>query len=51
MTFSHSTLGAAALNDDEAHECDETCSLEVKWLKTGVFQLKDLPDKAQNIGR
>ena len=25
------------------------CSLEVKRLKTGVFQLKDLPDKAQNI--
>ena len=25
------------------------CSLEVKRLKTGVFQLKELPDKAQNI--
>ena len=24
------------------------CSLEVKRLKTGVFQLKDLPDRAQN---
>ena len=24
------------------------CSLEVKRLKTGVFQLKDVPDKAQN---
>ena len=27
------------------------CSLEVKRLKTGVFQLKDLPDKAHNIWR
>ena len=25
------------------------CSLEVKRLKTGVLQLKDLPDMAQNI--
>ena len=25
------------------------CSLEVKRLQTGVLQLKDLPDKAQNI--
>ena len=25
------------------------CSLEVKQLKKGVFQLKGLPDKAQNI--
>ena len=55
MTFSHSTLGAASLIDEEAHECEKmatgevACSLEVKRLKTGVFQLKDLPDKAQNI--
>ena len=27
------------------------CSLKVKLLKTGVFQLKDLPDEAQNIWR
>ena len=27
------------------------CFPEVKRLKTGVFQLKDVPDKAQNIGR
>ena len=25
------------------------CSLEVKRVKTRVFQLKDVPDKAQNI--
>ena len=56
MTFSHSTLGAAPLNDEEAHECEKkwqlmkfACSLGVKRLKTGVFQFKDLPDKAQNI--
>ena len=23
MTFSHSTLGAAPLNDEEAHECEK----------------------------
>ena len=58
MTFSHSTLGAAFLNDEEAHECEKkwqpmrfACSLEIKRLKTGMFQLKDLPDKAQNIWR
>ena len=56
MTFSHSTLGAAFLNDEEAHELKKkwqparfTCSLEVKRLKAGMLQLKDLPDKAQNI--
>ena len=58
MTFSHSALGASPLNDEEAYECEKksqpmkfACSLEVKRLKTGVFQLKDLPDKAQNIWR
>ena len=58
MTFSHSTLVAAPLYDEEARECEKKwhpmksgCSLEVKQLKTGVFQLKDLPDKAQNIWR
>ena len=57
MTFSHSTLGAAFLNDEKAHELKKkkwqparfACSLEVKRLKTGVLQLKDLPEKAQNI--
>ena len=56
MTFSHSTLVAAPLYNEEARECEKkwhpmksACSLEVKQLKTGVFQLKDLPDKAQNI--
>ena len=56
MTFSHSTLGAALLYDEEASEWEKkwhpmksACSLEVKQLKKGVFQLKDLPDKAQNI--
>ena len=59
MTFSHSALGAAPLNDEEAHAwgwkkwqpMKFACSLEVKRLKTGVFQLKSLPDKAQNIWR
>ena len=42
--LSHSTLGAASLNDKEAHECEKhwepmefACSLEIKWLKTGVL--------------
>ena len=33
------------------HPMKSACSLEVKQLKTGVFQLKDLPDRAQNIWR
>ena len=57
MTFLHSTLGATPLNDEEhmsvenkkGNRCSSACFLEVKRLKTGVFQLKDLPDKAQNI--
>ena len=43
MTFSHSTLGAAPLNDEEAHEREKkwqlmkfACSLEVKRLKGSV---------------
>ena len=49
MTVFHSTLGAAYLNDEEAHKRKKkwqparfACSLEVKRLKTGVLQLKDL---------
>ena len=56
MTFFHSTLGAASLNDEEAYKCKKNGNrrglrvlLEVKRLKTGVLQLKDPPDKAQNI--
>ena len=33
------------------HPMKSACSLEVKQLKTAVFQLKDLPHKAQNIWR
>ena len=63
MPFSHITLGAVPLNDSEAHENEKkkeekkgirwsfAYSLTVKRLKTGVFQLKDPPDKAQKIWR
>ena len=51
--FTHSTLETVPLNDvwKNGIQWSFTCSLEVKLLKTGVFQLKDLPDKAKNILR
>ena len=55
MTFSHSTLRAVSLNDEDAHECEKKATDEVcvfsrgKTAENGSVQLKDLPDKAQNI--
>ena len=55
--FIHHNSRRMPLNDEEhmsvenkkGNRCSFACFLEVKRLKTGVFQLKDLPDKAQNI--
>ena len=55
MTFSHSSLGAVSLNDEDAHECGKKATDEVcvfsrgKTAENGSVQLKDLPDKAQII--
>ena len=35
MTFSHSTLGAAPLNDEEAHECEKMATDEVCVFSRG----------------
>ena len=36
MTFSHSTLGAAPLNNEEAHECEKMATDEVRVFSRAI---------------